>query len=372
MHNRYFAQCPYNAEFYLQNELKEFNVRQVSPSSGGVYFSASFEEMMKINYNVRTATRILMIVKEFPWEDEKDLYNQVKSIPWNKYFTKYRTILLYNNTDAKYVKNSKMLSLITKDALCDKFRITDRGRPNIEKNNPNIRIFVSIIRKKCSILIDTSGESLNKRGYRINSVEAPIRETLASALIMASQWNKKVPFVDFMSGSGTIPIEAALMASNTPPQIIRKEFSFYYLKNFSFDVWKNIKIKSKKNIVKIKRNIFASDIDDYAVKIGIENSKRIYMFSNIIFERKDFKDMSIDAKNGIIIVNPPYGKRLENRDQRAFYIELKEILKQKFNNWTFFMIADAVSHGFLGLKADERIKFYNGPIEVLFEKYRIR
>ncbi len=370
--NRYLAQCSYNFEEYTFKELEEFGVKSISKTRGGVYFNADFEQMMYVNYNIRTANRILMIVKEFYWKDEKHLYNEIKNIEWKKYFLPDKTIAVYNITDKKYVKNSKIISLITKDAICDKFRIYYNKRPNVEKNNPNIRIFVYINRSKVSVSIDTSGESLDKRGYRIKAGDAPIRETLASAMILESKWKGEKTLIDFMCGSGTIPIEASLIATNTPPQIIRKEFSFYYLRDFDSKIWLKVKQKSKNKIIELKNTIYASDIDKYLINIAIENSKRIFMFENIDFSISDYQKVKIIDNSGVIIINPPYGKRLKHEYLRDFYIQLNKTLKRSFKNWTLFMIADSVSHGFLGLKASKKVKFFNGPLEVYFNKYEIR
>ncbi|MCK4545446.1 hypothetical protein KAU43_07895 [candidate division WOR-3 bacterium] len=369
-----FAQTPYNVEKYTAYELRQLDAKNIYPVAGGVYFKGNKADMMYINYNIRTANRILWIIEKFPWEDEKDLYEKVNNISWERLFAPTKSMVLYQNTDTKYIRDSRMLSLISKDAICDRFRIKRGFRPNISKNNPDIRIFITINKGICYIALDTSGNSLNFRGYRKRSIEAPLRETLAASLILSSGWNKKISFIDPMCGSGTIPIEAALFWSNTPPQILRKQYSFFNFSNFDKDLWDDIR---KHSIMKIGNKgdlkIYAGDISDEYIKISKENAEMIGVSDMIHWHCAPFEKFIPPVKRGLIIMNIPYNKRLRISEKGKFYKMIKKSLVTNYSGYKAYILSgDVDSIKFIGLKPSSEQKFFNGPIEVKFIKYILK
>ncbi|RKX67633.1 hypothetical protein DRP44_02030 [candidate division TA06 bacterium] len=369
-----FAKSAFGTEKYTAFELKHLGAKEIFTSPGGVYFRGNKSDMMRINYKIRTATRILWILDKFQWQGEKELYRKVKEIQWERLFHPTRSILIHHDTDRKYLKDSRMLSLISKDAICDRFREKKGLRPNIDKEKPDIRIFITINNNYCYISLDTSGDSLNMRGYRTKNHPAPLRETLAASLIFATGWNRRDVLIDPMCGSGTIPIEAALYYLNIPPQIIRKYFSFMNFNSFDVDLWNNIRTESVKQIIDFKKSpIFAGDISADFIKIAMEHAKSVGVENKIKWYVADFKDFKPPKSRGILLMNPPYNKRLKQDKINEFYSMLRDTLKRFYKGYrAFILTGDMGNYKKIHLKTASETNFYNGPIQVKLLKYLIK
>lgn len=369
-----FAKSAFGTEKYTAFELKYLGAKEIFTSPGGVYFRGNKADMMRINYKIRTATRVLWILDKFQWHGEKELYGKVKDIQWERLFLPKMSIVIHHDTDRKYLKDSRMLSLITKDAVCDRFREKKGLRPDIDKEKPDIRIFVTINKNYCYISLDTSGDSLNMRGYKTGYHPAPLRETLAASLIFATGWNRRDVLVDPMCGSGTIPIEAALYYFNIPPQIKRKHFSFMNFHSFDKELWNDIRTEAVKQIMDSKKSpIFAGDISADFVDITMEHAKSLDLEKKIKWHVADFKDFKPPRSRGILLMNPPYNKRLKQDKTKEFYGMIRDTLKINYRGYrAFILTGDMENYRKIHLKPASEIDLYNGPIQVKLLKYLIK
>lgn len=369
---KYIAKTFEGFEDILAYELKELGAENIEKSKRAVYFEGSKENMYKINYCSRLALRILQPIKEFHFQNEQDFYEQIKSIEFLNYFDENKTIKINQTVKSEILKNSNYAKLKAKDAIVDYFKEKTTKRPNIDKENAQIVIDLYINGDKCNISLDTSGEALYKRGYRKKQYTAPLNEVLAAGLVILSQWNVNEPLVDFMCGSGTIIIEAALWAYNIPPQICRKNFAFFYFRDFEKKIWDEIVTNCNYTQKIIPITIKGSDISQKAIDIATESLACLKLSSLVDLKKIDFRKTK-STKPVHIITNPPYWKRIAPSDNPyEFYQELGNTLKNNYKNsiaWILSGNKEALKK--IGLKPSQKYKFFNGEIETEFVKYLI-
>jgi putative N6-adenine-specific DNA methylase len=372
INNRLFATTTKGAELALVKELQHLGVTNTTEKPGGVSFSGDLADAYKANMWLRTANKVLIPLVEFVTSSEEQLYKGALKINWREHLELGMTFAVDASARNSKITHSKYAALKVKDAIADQFRNKMGKRPDVNPANPDLLINVHIAKDVCTISLDSSGESLNKRGYRVGSVEAPMRETLAAALVELSEWDAKTPFVDPMCGSGTILIEAALKATNTAPGLIRRRFAFKRWPNFSKKAWDDIIRDAER---KIKKDdiplIIGHDISKRALVVANENLKAADLVGAVKLRSGNISEFRPPQGPGTIIVNPPYGERIgEVRELEELYKTIGDVFKQNCKGYQAFIFTGNLSLAKkVGLKTSRRIPLYNGPIESRFLKY---
>lgn len=368
---RYLAKTLEGLEEVLAQELKDLGATNVMKLTRAVSFYGDKELMYKANYMLRTALRILEIRTEFTAHDAEDLYRKVYKLPWDQLIKPTDTIAIDAVTTGEVFTHSKFTALKTKDAVVDKIRKTTGDRPNINIYTPTYRMNVHIRDKTVTLSMDTSGESLHMRGYRITAVDAPLNEVLAAGLIALSGWDKQSTLLDPMCGSGTILIEADRIARNVPPQYADREFGFKRWKTFDNELWEKIVKDCDSNIKSSGPSILGYDKNLRALKVSEQNIDEADAWDHIKVEKKDFFKSSAHEPL-TIITNPPYDMRLKEDDIVKFYKRFGDQLKQEYTGCTAWIISGAIfAIKLLGLKPSRRISLLNGGIEAKYCKFEM-
>lgn len=372
--NRYFAQAGKGLEDILFDELTKLGAENCSVGKRGVYFTATKEILYKINYIGTTVFRVLAPIITFDCKDDKDLYKTAYNIDWSRFITQNHTFAIFSNIyNHPNIVHSNYASLKLKDAIVDFFRDKFGRRPNVEPKNPDIWFNLNLNGTTAIISVDTSGGSLHRRGYRVETTEAPLQETLASAIIHLSGWEGDVPFIDPMCGSGTFLAESYMRYCGIPAAFKRKRFGFLLLPDFERDIWLKVKKDAADKVRPYKENlILGTDIDRKTVNTAKGNLSLIPGADKIRVDRWDFRELK-GYENSMIITNPPYGVRLEEReDVEKLYEDFGDFLKQKCAGSTAWVLCgDKELSKRIGLAASERHTFFNGGIEAHLVKIDI-
>ena len=365
------AKTFFGLEQVLADELKILGAAKITIHNRAVSFEADNEVMYKSNYHLRTALRILKPILIFKSITPNNLYKNVKKYEWEKLFNVNETFAIDSVVSSEHFKHSKFVALKVKDAIVDRFRDREHERPSVDVNNPKIRINVHIAGDKCTISMDSSGDSLHKRGYRVAQTTAPLNEALAAGMILLSGWDRKSEFIDPMCGSGTIPIEAALIAHEIPPGYLREGYGFFKWNDFDEKLWEKIKAEVKRKN-KLDFKIIASDKSIYAIEPAQKNIEQAGLSKSISVMKKYFDELKPEDDNGTIIMNPPYGERLKEDDLNDFYKMIGDTLKTNFTGFDAWMLSankDAMKH--IGLRTSKRLTLFNGALECKFHKYSL-
>jgi putative N6-adenine-specific DNA methylase len=369
---RMIAKTISGLEETLTGELEQMGVTDLKPVNRGVQFVGDKASLYKANYLLRTALRVIKPIAVFQADDEIQLYNEVYKIDWTQYLNVDGTFSVDGVTSYSNITHSKYLALKTKDAIVDQFRQKFGRRPNVKLDNADLVVNVRIFRNECTVSIDSSGESLHKRGYRVETGLAPISEVLAAGLVLLSGWDKKSPFVDPMCGSGTIPIEAALIACNIPPGYFRKDYCFMHWQDFDSDLWENIRKEADSKIVEYKGDIVGSDRSGRILAIAKKNVKSAGLNHVVILKASYLNDLIPPGSGGVVVMNPPYDERLKTEDVVGLYKRIGDALKQHFQGYQAWIISghrEALK--FVGLHPSRNITLYNGPLECRFSRFEI-
>ncbi|MEC9303536.1 MAG: class I SAM-dependent RNA methyltransferase [Bacteroidota bacterium] len=364
------AKTMFGLEEVLAQELRNLGAQDIKKMNRAVSFKGDIGFLYKANLNLRTALRILKPIKYFQAHNNKELYKKLYEVEWSKIFKLNNTFSTSATTKSDTFKHSKFTSLLLKDAIADSFREKYKKRPNVDPEEADIHINLHISKNTCTLSLDSSGKSLHKRGYKIKSLTAPINEVLASGLILISNWDKKKDFHDPMCGSGTILIEAAMIAQNIPANIFRKKFSFQKWKDFDSNLWEKIKETSLDKEIDFKGKITGSDISNRAIDICKKNINNALMKNKIEVFQADFFSTKVN-ENTFVLFNPPYGERLK-LNQLNFYEDIGNTLKHSYEECDVWLISSDISEmKFIGLKPNKKIKLVNGKLECSFRKFQI-
>ncbi len=359
-------------EHLLALELKALGARKIEVLPGAVSFRGKQHLFYEAHLCLRTALKILKPIVEFKAYNEDEFYEQVKKIDWFSYLEKNKTFAIDSSVKSITFNHSKYMAFKTKDAIVDLFREKIGERPSVDVKNPYLRINVHINDNDCSISLDGAGDSLHKRGYRVEGHEASMKEVLAAGLVLLSGWDKKSDFIDPMCGSGTIAIEAALYAYNIAPGLLRDKFSFMNWPDFDQPLWEKIKENVKGKQENAECFITAIDENQKSVDSVLMNIRKAGLADKIKVVHKNFFDYKCKASSGVLIMNPPYGDRLKNEQIDLLYKNIGDQLKKEFKGfdaWIFTGNHKAIKK--IGLKPEEKVRLYNGPIECGFNKYSI-
>ena len=364
------AKTMYGLEEILADELKNLGAQNIKIQNRAVSFKGDTGFMYKANLNLRTCLRILKPIQTFQAQNEKELYKNILKIDWEKYLTTESTFATHATTNSEVFNHSKYASLLVKDGIADYFRNKYDKRPNVDPENPDLTINLHINKHTCTVSLDSSGESLHKRGYKLDTIIAPMNEVLASGLILLSGWNKKDNFHDPMCGSGTLLIEAAMIAYNIPANIFRNKFGFESWKDFDSELFEKIKDVSLNKEVDFKGTITGGDNFQKAIRISRKNIENALMFENIKVKNEDFFETPI-KENSFVIFNPPYGERIE-LGINEFYEKVGDSLKNNYKNCTVWIISsDLENMKMIGLKPTKKINLMNANLKCSFREFKI-
>ena len=371
MTERFFAPCPRGLESALVNELTVHGAQFVTPTEGGVGFAGGIELAYHANLESRLASRILWQVAHGRYRHEDDLYRLAKGVDWGRHFKVGHTLRVDLAATRSPLQSLEFATLRVKDAVCDRLRDDTGVRPSIDKRQPDVRVAVYLTDRDATVYLDTSGEPLFKRGYRRDTDEAPLRENLAAGLLALTGWTPDVPFLDPMCGSGTIAVEAALIAADRAPGLART-FGFQKLAWFDGPAWQRMKQAARDRIhpAPAAPALFASDIAPGAVAKAQSNLRAAQVDAFVAVETADFLARPAPAPNGVLLANPPYGVRLDDLERVArFYPLAGDALKQHFAGWTaFFFTGDLRLPKLIHLKVTRKTPLFNGALECrLFE-----
>ncbi|MBC8474549.1 MAG: class I SAM-dependent RNA methyltransferase [Cryomorphaceae bacterium] len=364
------AKTMFGLEEVLAEELRKLGAQNIKPMNRAVSFKGDKGFMYKANLNLRTALRILKPIAHFQAHDEKELYKKLCEIDWTAIFDLNATFATHATTHSEIFTHSKYASLVMKDAIADTFRKKFDKRPNVDPEMPDVSINLHIAKHTCTVSLDSSGDSLHKRGYKSDAVTAPMNEVLAAGLILLSDWNKISNFHDPMCGSGTILIEAALIAYNIPPNIFRERFGFEGWKDFDPKLWETIKEASLDKETNYYGKITGSDNFQKAVRISRTNIDNALMHDNIKVTNSDFFETEI-APGTFVMFNPPYGERID-LGVNDFYEKVGTTLKHNYQGCTIWLISSDIENmKLIGLKPNHKIKVMNGELECSFRKFEV-
>lgn len=313
----------------LAKELTELGANDVQIGRRMVSFKGNKELMYRANFQLHTAIRILKPIRHFKATTADEVYEETKKIDWSQYLTLEQTFSVDSVVFSEEFRHSKFVSYKVKDAIVDQFREKTGKRPNISVANPDIRLNMHIAEDRCTLSLDSSGESLHRRGYRQENVEAPLNEVLAAGMILMTGWHGETDFIDPMCGSGTLLIEAALIARNMAPGVFRKEYAFEKWADFDQDLFDEI-YNDDSQEREFKHHIYGYDSDIKAVNTARMNVKAAGLTSDITVEVADFKDFTQPKEKSIIVTNPPYGERISTPDLLGTYKMIGERLKHQF------------------------------------------
>ena len=358
-------------ETILADELRALGAADVTTSRRVVTFRGDKELMYRANFALRTAIRILKPIKHFHANSADDVYNAVSKIDWSQYIKEGKTFSVDAVVYSNEFRNSRFVTYKVKDAIVDQFRERTGQRPNISVSNPDIRLHIHIADFDATLSLDSSGESLHRRGYRQEQVEAPLNEVLAAGMILMTGWKGETDFIDPMCGSGTLPIEAALIARNMAPGLFRKEYAFEKWDDFDADLFDNI-YNDDSQERPFDHKIYGYDIDPKAVNTALLNVKAAGLTRDIIIEQADFANFTQPAEKAIIVMNPPYGERISTPNLLGTYRMIGERLKHQFiGNEAWVLSYREECFAQMGLKPSLKTPLFNGPLECEYRKYQL-
>ena len=363
----------HNLEEVLAQEIDALGGKNIQLLKRAVMFEGDLEQLYKANLCLRTALRILVPIDSFYVFNAEDLYREIGRIDWSEYMQADQTFAIDSILNSRNFQHSNFVSLKTKDAIVDQFRAKSGTRPSVDTKNPDLRINVHMAGDKCTLSLDASGDSLHRRAYRDDGNKAPLNEVAAAGLVLASGWDRKSTFLDPMCGSGTILIEAAMIAMNRAPGMLRESYGFMKWKNFESKLWEKVLQNAKDGERELEADIYGADISPTAIRIAEENISNAELSDYIRLKSKDFERLDPpDTEPGIIVTNPPYEERLKTGDIIGFYKMIGDTLKQKYAGyeaWVFSGNKEAIKR--LGLRASKKLTFFNGSIECKFHKFEL-
>jgi putative N6-adenine-specific DNA methylase len=382
---QFFASCPRGLEAVLAGELAALNAQAIKAVDGGVHFAGPLTLGYAANLHSRVASRVLWRVGQARYRStgapattsaanaDQDIYDATRKIDWPNLFTVERTLRVNVSAIKAPVKSLDFITLRIKDAICDGFRTVTGKRPSIDTHAPDVRVHAFLTAADVTLYLDLSGEPLFKRGYRREAGEAPLRENLAAGMLALSGWTPDVALLDPMCGSGTILCEAAQIATHRAPGIGRA-FGFEKLLNFDKTAWEALRetaYVAEKN--SIKTDIYGSDLRGDALALARANLDELDLADKVSLKQANVFEMPAPAPAGILVTNPPYGVRLEDRDTlAAFYPQLGDALKKRYAGWTAYILSsDMQLAKLIGLAASKRTPLFNGALECRLFEYKI-
>jgi len=370
---QFFATCPRGLELVLADELRGFNAQKIHAVGGGMLFSGDYSLCYRANLESRIASRILWRIAGGPYRDEQDIYKLSFAPRWTDWFESRCTIRVDVSAIKSPLTSLNFITLKIKDAVCDKIRLLSGRRPSVDTRAPDVPIQAHLTDRDFTLYLDTTGEPLFKRGLRRTTGDAPLRENLAAGLLRLAAWQPGIPILDPMCGSGTILIEAALIALDIAPGSGRR-FAFERLTNFDPRRWRELRRKTTaRQKAKNPLAIYGSDISSDALKAARANLVAAGIAECVTLQCANVLDLTPPANTGIIVSNPPYGVRLGEQQRLAeFYPKLGDSLKKRFTGWSAYLLsADMRLPKLIHLATSKRIPLFNGALECRLFEYKM-
>jgi len=358
-------------EEILAEELTTLGANDIQIGRRMVSFTGDKRMMYKANFCLRTAIRILKPIKNFTAKDADEVYNQIQAIPWEEYLDVNKTFAIDAVVFSEEFRHSKFVSYKVKDAIVDYFREKTGKRPSVRINNPDVLLNIHIAHTTCTLSLDSSGESLHRRGYRQEQVDAPLNEVLAAGMLLMTGWRGECDLIDPMCGSGTIPIEAALIARNIAPGVFRKGFAFEKWVDFDSEMFDEI-YNDDSQEREFTHKIYGYDNSPKANEIATHNIKAAGGSKNVTLKLQPFQQFEQPQEKSIIVMNPPYGERISTNDLLGLYQMIGERLKHAFvGNEAWVLSYREECFDQIGLKPSKKVPLFNGALECEFRKYEI-
>jgi len=367
-HRQLVATTYAGLEEVLAEELVTLGADEVEVMRRAVSFRGDLGMVYRTNYSLRTALRILVPVKTFRVFNADDLYNQASKVHWEDYFDPRQTFAVQSAVFSDRFQNTMFASLKLKDAIVDRFRRIFNKRPSVDVAHPDVLINLHLAHDTCTLSLDSSGESLHKRGYRTGNHEAPLSEVLAAGLLKLSGWNAREPLTDPMCGSGTIVIEAAMMAGRIMPGETGRTYAFQQWKNYREDLFE--KLKEEHVPCSPDFFIYGSDHSRNSVDLALKNSVKAKVADVVRLEVADFRFLEKKADSPFLLFNPPYGERLQEGDA-SFYTMIGTRLKHAFTGSEAWVLSTNSCFKSIGLKPARKISLHNGALECSFRKFEL-
>lgn len=369
----HFATCPRGLEALLAAEVERLGAGAVAVTSGGVSFQADLRTVYRVNLESRIATRVLRRLDTKPYRNEKDIYELARSQHWGQWFRVSQSIRVDTTAVRSPLKSIDFATLRIKDAICDRFRDDTGSRPNVDTRAPDVRITAYLTQDSATLYLDTSGEPLYKRGYRTQSVEAPLKENLAAGIIALTGWRPEEALLDPMCGGGTLVAEAAMIGLNIAPGLGRS-FGFERTSDFDPGLWASVREAAMQaRTLDRKLSIHGSDLHYREVEYAKENLRSAGLSDTVQIKQASATDLRPPTAEGVLVTNPPYGERIgEKDDLAALYPKLGDWMKQHFAGWRcYYFTGDPELPKGIRLKASRRTPLFNGAIECRLFEYRI-
>lgn len=370
----FFATTGKGIEELLAGELRALGVTVAAVESGGVRFTGDMTDCWRANLWLRTANRVLLPLAVFPCDSPQALYERVRELDWPALLTPDMTLAVDCNLRDSAMTHSGFVALKTKDAIVDALRDSCGRRPSVDTRNPDVRVNVHLVKNLCTVSLDSSGDPLDRRGYRLERTDAPLRETLAAALVELAGWDGSVPLADPMCGSGTILIEAALKAARRAPGMMRDGFGFQRWRNFDPLRWATFLAEAREAVIStLAIPVLGCDRQSRAVEVARQNARRAGVGEMLTLERRAIREFSPPPGPGVLIFNPPYGHRLSDEELlKPLYREIGDVMKKRCTGYTAYLFtASPELAKCVGLKASRRFVLFNGPLECRLLKYEL-
>ena len=372
--NQYFATVARGLEHIAAAELERLGAQEVRPDFTGVHFVGDKALLYRVNLWARTIFRVLVPLREFACSNADMLYREVQKISWDDYLHPDNTLAVDCTGGNQKLNHTHFTALQVKNAIVDQQRGKSGQRSSVDTDNPDVRINVHIHQDRCILSLDSSGGSLHRRGYRPAMGLAPLKETLAAALLEMAEWTPDLPFLDPMCGSGTLPLEASLKALNIAPGLFREKFGFMTWRDFDEPLWDKLWAEAENSeLPELKQVVAGCDRDSDMLTQARTNAQQAGISGKIQFAQTELSQLEPPADRGVLICNPPYGERLGDASELGdLYKMLGDIFKQRFKGWNAFILTGNKELGKkVGLRTSRRIPVFNGSIPCTLLKYEL-
>ncbi len=366
----FIAKTFHGLENVLAEELKALGAGNLKVLKRAVSFTGNRQLLYQANLCCRTALSVLKPVLQFKADNEISFYKRIREFDWSPYLSYHQTLAINSVVRSRYFNHSHYMALKAKDAIADHFLNKTGKRPSVNREDPDLLINVHIYENRCSLSLDSSGAPLFKRGYRKSAHPAPLNEVLAAGMILLSGWNGEEALIDPMCGSGTLLIEAGLIAANRPPNAFRETFAFQKWADFDEDLWALVKKEAAKNETTPAVTLQGSDQSARSIQHARANVSNAGLSKGIRLTNRAFDESSPPGDRGTLILNPPYGERLKQDDINGFYKKIGDTLKQKYSGHTAWILSsNSEAIKYIGLRPSKKVILYNGSLECKFLKF---